>query len=224
MSAKLIDGKKIAEEIESELKVKISQMNNAPKLSVVQVGNDPASTSYIKAKSNAAKRVGIDLTHHHLSADTPKSELEKLVIKLNKTEDGIIIQLPLPDGLEGALDLIQPENDVDGFHSVNLGNIVQGRSGMKPCTPAGIVELLYRSSNDPKGKNVVIVGRSTIVGKPLSLLLSQKGIDATVTVCHSRTPDIGEFCRKADILVVAVGYPDTITSSMVKLGRIQIVH
>ena len=101
-----------------------------------------------------------------------------MVIKLKKTEDGIIIQLPLPDGFESALDLIQPENDVDGFHSVNLGNIVQGKSGMKPCTPAGVVELLYRSGNDPKGKNVVIVGRSTIVGKPLSLLLSQKGIDA----------------------------------------------
>jgi len=222
MSAKLIDGKKIAEAIESELKAKVSQMDNAPKLSVVQVGDDPASTSYIRAKSNAANRVGIDLTHHHLSADISKSELEKLVIELNKTEDGIIIQLPLPDGLESALDLIQPENDVDGFHSVNLGNIVQGRSGMKPCTPAGIVELLYRSGNNPKGKNVVIVGRSTIVGKPLSLLLSQKGVDATVTVCHSRTPDIGEFCRKADILVVAVGYPDTITSSMVKPGAVVI--
>ena len=126
MSAKLIDGKKIAEEIESELKVKISQMDKVPKLSVVQVGDDPASTSYIRAKSNAANRVGIDLTHHHLSAEISKSKLEKLVIKLNKTEDGIIIQLPLPDGLESVLDLIQPENDGDGFHSINLGNIVQG--------------------------------------------------------------------------------------------------
>ena len=197
-------------------------MNKVPRLSVVQVGEDPASTSYIRAKSNAAKRVGIEITHHHLSEDISKPDLEKLVIDLNKTEDGVIIQLPLPKGLDAVLDLIEPENDVDGFHSVNLGNIVQGKSGMKPCTPAGIVEMLYRSGNDPKGKHVVIVGRSTIVGKPLALLLSQKGVDATVTVCHSRTPDIGKHCREADILVAAVGYPNTITSSMVKPGAVVI--
>ena len=222
MSAKLIDGKKIAAEIEAELKLTVSKMDKAPRLSVVQVGEDPASTSYIRAKSNAAERVGIDLTHHHLSETISKSDLEKLVIDLNESEDGIIIQLPLPEGLDEVLDLIEPENDVDGFHSVNLGNIVQEKAGMKPCTPAGIVEMLYRSGNDPKGKHVVVVGRSTIVGKPLALLLSQKGIDATVTVCHSRTPDIGRYCREADILVAAVGYPDTITSSMVKPGAVVI--
>ena len=222
MSAKLIDGKKIAAEIEAELKLTVSKMDKAPRLSVVQVGEDPASTSYIRAKSNAAERVGIDLTHHHLSETISKSDLEKLVIDLNESEDGIIIQLPLPEGLDEVLDLIEPENDVDGFHSVNLGNIVQEKAGMKPCTPAGIVEMLYRSGNDPKGKHVVVVGRSTIVGKPLALLLSQKGIDATVTVCHSRTPDIGKYCREADILVAAVGYPDTITSSMVKPGAVVI--
>ena len=222
MSAKLIDGKKIAAEIESELKIKISKMDKPPRLSVVQVGKDPASTSYIRAKSNAAERVGINLTHHHLSEDISKSDLEKLVMDLNQTENGIIIQLPLPEGLEDALDLIQPENDVDGFHSVNLGNLVQGKPGMKPCTPAGIVEMLYRSGNDPQGKHVVIVGRSTIVGKPLALLLSQKGVDATVTLCHSRTPNIGEYCKQADILVAAVGYPDTITSDMVKPGAVVI--
>ena len=222
MSAKLIDGKKIAAEIESELKIKISKMDKSPRLSVVQVGKDPASTSYIRAKSNAAERVGINLTHHHLSEDISRSDLEKLVMDLNQTENGIIIQLPLPEGLEEALDLIQPENDVDGFHSVNLGNLVQGKPGMKPCTPAGIVEMLYRSGNDPQGKHVVIVGRSTIVGKPLALLLSQKGVDATVTLCHSRTPNIGEYCKQADILVAAVGYPDTITSDMVKPGAVVI--
>ena len=222
MSAKLIDGKKIAAEIESELKIKISKMDKPPRLSVVQVGKDPASTSYIRAKSNAAERVGINLTHHHLSEDISKSDLEKLVMDLNQTENGIIIQLPLPEGLEEVLDLIQPENDVDGFHSVNLGNLVQGKPGMKPCTPAGIVEMLYRSGNNPQGKHVVIVGRSTIVGKPLALLLSQKGVDATVTLCHSRTPNIGEHCKQADILVAAVGYPDTITSDMVKPGAVVI--
>ena len=218
MSAKLIDGKKIAAEIESELKQKVASMDNPPRLSVVQVGEDPASTSYIKAKSNSAERVGIDLTHHHLPEDISNSELEKLIINLNKSEHGVIIQLPLPEGLDGALDLIEPDNDVDGFHSVNLGNIVQGKPGMKPCTPAGIVEMLYRSGNDPSGKHVVVVGRSTIVGKPLALLLSQKGVDATVTICHSRTPDIAKHCRDADILVAAVGYPNTIDSSMVKPG------
>ena len=218
MSARLIDGKKIAEEIENELKAKVSKMDTPPKLSVIQVGDDPASTSYIKAKSNAAKRVGIELTHHHLSTDTLESDLCSLIERLNSSEDGIIVQLPLPKGLESALNDIDPKNDVDGFHPVNLGRLVQGKSGMRPCTPAGIVELLYRSSNDPKGKNVVIVGRSTIVGKPLSLILSQKGVDATVTLCHSRTSNIQSFCKEADILIVAVGSPNTITGAMVKLG------
>ena len=218
MSARLIDGKKIAEEIENELKAKVSKMDIRPKLSVIQVGDDPASTSYIKAKSNAAKRVGIELTHHHLSIDTPESDLCSLIGRLNSSEDGIIVQLPLPKGLESALNEIDPENDVDGFHPANLGRLVQGKSGMRPCTPAGIVELLYRSGNDPQGKNVVIVGRSTIVGKPLSLILSQKGVDATVTLCHSRTSNIQSFCKEADILIVAVGSPNTITGAMVKPG------
>ena len=222
MTAKLIDGKKIAKEIEKELQAKVFQMETPPKLSVVQVGEDPASTSYIRAKSNVAVRIGIDLTHHHLSSDISKNELEDLVNKLNKTEDGIIVQLPLPDGFESVLDLIEPENDVDGFHPINLGKIVQENPGMKPCTPAGIIELLYRTGNDPSGKNVVVIGRSTIVGKPISLLLIQKGIDATVTVCHSRTPNIQKFCKEADILIVAVGYPNTVTKDMVKPGAVVI--
>ncbi|MEE3242715.1 MAG: bifunctional 5,10-methylenetetrahydrofolate dehydrogenase/5,10-methenyltetrahydrofolate cyclohydrolase [Candidatus Thermoplasmatota archaeon] len=222
MSARLIDGKKIAEEIESELKGKISQMTAPPRLSVVQIGDDPASTSYIKAKSSAAQRVGIELTHHHLSVDTSESELHSLIDNLNSSEDGIIVQLPLPEGLEGVLNHILPENDVDGFHPVNLGRLVQGKPGMIPCTPAGIVELLYRSGNDPGGKNVVVVGRSTIVGKPLSLLLSQKGVDATVTVCHSRTSSLQNFCKEADILVVATGNPGTVTGKMVKPGAVVI--
>lgn len=222
MTARLIDGKKIAKEIENELKVKVAKMSIPPKLSVVQVGEDPASTSYIRAKSNAAERIGIDLTHHHLPSSISKEELEKLVNKLNRTEDGIIVQLPLPDGFESVLDLIEPGKDVDGFHPTNLGKIVQENSGMKPCTPAGIIELLSRTGNNPSGKNVVVVGRSTIVGKPISLLLLQKGIDATVTVCHSRTPDIRKFCKEADILIVAVGYPNTVTKDMVKPGAVVI--
>ena len=222
MTAKLIDGKKVAKEIEDELQKKVAQMPIPPKLSVVQVGEDPASTSYIRAKANAAERIGITLTHHHLSSDISKKELENLVNKLNKTEDGIIVQLPLPTDYESVLDLIEPENDVDGFHPINLGKIVQESSGMKPCTPAGIIELLSRTGNDPSGKNVVVVGRSTIVGKPISLLLLQKGMDATVTVCHSRTPDIHKFCKEADILIVAVGYPDTVTKDMVKPGAVVI--
>lgn len=220
MTAKLIDGKKIAKEIEDELQVRVAQMKIPPKLSVVQVGEDPASTSYIRAKSNAAERIGINLTHHHLSSDISKKELENLVKDLNRTEDGIIVQLPLPAGFESVLDLIEPENDVDGFHPTNLGKIVQENPGMKPCTPAGIIELLSRTGNNPSGKNVVVVGRSTIVGKPISLLLLQKGMDATVTVCHSRTPNIQKFCKEADILVVAVGYPNTVTKEMVKSGAV----
>jgi methylenetetrahydrofolate dehydrogenase (NADP+)/methenyltetrahydrofolate cyclohydrolase len=222
LTARLIDGKKIAKEIENELKVKEAKKSIPPKLSVVQVGEDPASTSYIRAKSNAAERIGIDLTHHHLPSSISKEELEKLVNKLNRTEDGIIVQLPLPDGFESVLDLIEPGKDVDGFHPTNLGKIVQENSGMKPCTPAGIIELLSRTGNNPSGKNVVVVGRSTIVGKPISLLLLQKGIDATVTVCHSRTPDIRKFCKEADILIVAVGYPNTVTKDMVKPGAVVI--
>jgi len=222
MSARLIDGKKIAEEIESELKTKVSGMDAPPRLSVVQIGDDPASTSYIKAKSSAAKRIGIELAHHHLSVDTSESELHSLIDNLNSSEDGIIVQLPLPEGLEGAPNHILPENDVDGFHPVNLGRLVQGKPGMRPCTPAGIVELLYRSGNNPSGKNVVVVGRSIIVGKPLSLLLSQKGVDATVTVCHSRTSDLQNYCKKADILVVATGNPGTVTGKMVKPGAVVI--
>ena len=220
MTAKLIDGKKIAKEIEDELQVRVAQMKIQPKLSVVQVGEDPASTSYIRAKSNAAERIGINLTHHHLSSDISKKELENLVKDLNRTEDGIIVQLPLPAGFESVLDLIEPENDVDGFHPTNLGKIVQENPGMKPCTPAGIIELLSRTGNNPSGKNVVVVGRSTIVGKPISLLLLQKGMDATVTVCHSRTPNIQKFCKEADILIVAVGYPNTVTKEMVKSGAV----
>jgi len=222
MSAMNIDGKKIAQDIESELKNKISKMSKKPRLSVVQVGEDPASTSYIKAKSNAAERVGIELTHHHLSVETTESELSKLISNLNSSEDGIIIQLPLPKGLEKVLNKIDPRKDVDGFHPFNLGKLVQGSPAMRPCTPAGVVELLYRSGNNPEGKNVVIVGRSTIVGKPLSLLLSQKGVDATVTLCHSRTSNLQAFCKKADILIVAVGRPDTITGDMVKPGAVVI--
>jgi len=222
MSAMSIDGKKIAQDIESELIIRISKMSRKPRLSVVQVGDDPASTSYIRAKSNAAERVGIELTHHHLSLETTESELSELISNLNSSEDGIIIQLPLPKGLEKVLNKIDPRKDVDGFHPFNLGNLVQGSPAMRPCTPAGVIELLYRSGNNPKGKNVVIVGRSTIVGKPLSLLLSQKGVDATVTLCHSRTSNLQAFCKEADILIVAVGYPDTITGDMVKPGAVVI--
>ena len=216
----IIDGKKIAKEIEIELTAKVSSMENAPRLSVVQIGDDPASASYIKAKANAASRVGIHLTHHHLPIETSIEELKSLVNDLNESEDGLIIQLPIPKKLEPVLEMIKPENDVDGFHSENLGKLVQGISGMTPCTPAGIIELLYRSGNNPEGKHVVIVGRSTIVGTPLSLLLSQKGVDATVTLCHSRTKYLEEHCKEADILVAAVGKANMITKDMVKPGAI----
>ena len=216
----IIDGKSIAKEIELELTKTVSKMRKAPRLSVVQVGDDPASASYIKAKANAAQRVGINLTHHHLPIDISIEELEKLVDNLNESEDGLIIQLPIPQELEKILERIRPENDVDGFHSENLGRLVQGNPGMTPCTPAGIIELLYRSGNNPSGKHVVVVGRSTIVGTPLSLLLSQKGVDATVTLCHSRTNSLEEHCKKADILVAAVGKANMITKDMVKPGAV----
>jgi len=216
MSAAIIDGRAVAAAIESELQVRVARLDSAPQLAVVQVGDDPASTSYIRAKSRAAERVGIELAHHHLPAGTSLGELEALVERLNSSEHGIIVQLPLPDGLEPALARIAPARDVDGFHPENLGRLLRGEPGLRPCTPAGIMVLLERSGHSPAGKHAVIVGRSNIVGKPLAVMLTQA--NATVTVCHTATPDLAHHTRQAELLVVAAGRLDTVTPEMVRPG------
>ncbi|MEE3276699.1 MAG: bifunctional 5,10-methylenetetrahydrofolate dehydrogenase/5,10-methenyltetrahydrofolate cyclohydrolase, partial [Candidatus Thermoplasmatota archaeon] len=158
MNADILDGRAVAATIESELRTRIAQLASAPRLAVVQVGDDPASTSYIRAKSRAAERVGIKLAHHHLPAGTSLKKLKTLIEQLNSSEHGLIVQLPLPDKLEPALTRIVPERDVDGFHPVNLGKLLRGEPALRPCTPAGIMELLERSNHSPAGKHAVIVG------------------------------------------------------------------
>ena len=185
MSAINIDGNKIAQDIEAELRVKVSKMSNKPRLSVVQVGEDPASTSYIKAKSNAAERVGIQLTHHHLPVETTESELSALVSDLNSSENGIIVQLPLPKGLEGVLSKIDPAKDVDGFHPMNVGNLSSGYESSVPCTPLGCYLLIKKIEPNLNGKKAVIVGRSNLNGKPMTQLLLKE--NCTVTITHSKT-------------------------------------
>ena len=216
MSADILDGRAIASTIESELRTRVARLASAPRLAVVQVGDDPASTSYIRAKSRAAERVGIELAHHHLPAGTSLAKLEALVEQLNSSEHGLIIQLPLPDRLEPALAHIAPERDVDGFHPVNLGKLLRGEPALRPCTPAGIMELLERSGHSPAGKHAVIIGRSNIVGKPLAVMLTQA--NATVTVCHTATAELAHHTRQAELLIVAAGQPDTVAPEMVRPG------
>lgn len=222
MSAQIIDGISLAREIESELIIRINKLAFKPILSVVQVGDDSASSSYIKAKSKAAERVGIDLQHHHLPINTSLNDLNSLIDKLNSESNGIIIQLPIPKTLLPSLTRISPDKDVDGFHPMNLGRLMRGESTLLPCTPAGIIELLQRSNYNLNGKHVVVVGRSNIVGKPLAILLLSKGIDATTTVCHSQTDDISQYTKTADIIVVATGYPNTLNEDMVTENTIVI--
>ena len=222
MSAQIIDGVSIAREIESELIIRINNLDFKPILSVIQIGNNTASSSYIKAKTKAADRVGIELQHHHLPLGIPLNDLNSLIDKLNSESNGIIIQLPVPEALLSCLTRISPDKDVDGFHPINLGRLMKGEPTLLPCTPAGIIELLTRSQYNLNGKHVVVIGRSNIVGKPLANLLINKGIDATTTICHSKTINLSQHTRAADIIVVATGTPNTLTEDMVTNNSIVI--
>tara|TARA_Y100000758_G_scaffold103762_1_gene72073 strand:+ start:235 stop:1059 length:825 start_codon:yes stop_codon:yes gene_type:complete len=215
MTAQIIDGVLIAREIESELKIRINKLSFKPILSVIQIGDDSASSSYISAKTKAADRIGIELQHHHLPTDISLNDLNSLIDILNSESNGIIIQLPIPETLLPCLTRISPEKDVDGFHPMNLGRLMRGEPSLLPCTPAGIIELLTRSDYNLNGRHVVVIGRSNIVGKPLAILLLSKGIDATTTICHSKTKDISQYTKVADIVVVATGCPNTLTEDMV---------
>lgn len=224
---RIIDGKQISTEIKNELKEKVAALKTQGIklcLAVIQVGEDPASCVYVKNKKKACEYIGIESLSYELPETTTEEELLKLIADLNAkdTVNGILVQLPLPKGLdeEKVLDAIDPLKDVDGFHPMNVGNLSIGRKGFVSCTPAGVIQLLKRSGIEIAGKECVVVGRSNIVGKPMGMLLLQE--NGTVTIAHSRTKNLTEITKRADILVAAVGKPKMITAEYVKEGAVVI--
>ena len=231
MAAQIIDGKQVAADMRAELKTEVAKLREqgiVPGLAVILVGGDPASKSYVTAKERACEELGIYSDDNRLPADTSQEDLIALVEKMNNDPkiNGILVQLPLPKGLNESevLLAIDPDKDVDGFHPMNVGKMVVGEKTFLPCTPHGVIQLLLRSGVTIEGANVVIVGRSNIVGKPLANMLIQKNAkgNATVTVCHTRTKDLAHHTRQADILIAAAGRPNTITADMVKEGVVVI--
>jgi len=231
VGAQIIDGKKISAEIREELRPRVEKLTvqgNKPGLAVVLVGSDPASQVYVRNKERACEKLGILSVKHALPEETSQEEILNLVENLNRDSSihGILVQLPLPSHVneKEVLYAISPEKDVDGFHPQNLGRLVIGDPLYLPCTPWGVQELLLRSDVEVEGKNVVIFGRSNIVGKPLSMMLIQKakGANATVTICHTRTREPKFFTRSADILIAAAGSPSLVTADMVKEGAVVI--
>ena len=223
----VIDGKKISQEIKDELREKAARMREQGierTLAVVQVGADPASSVYVRNKKKACEYVGIRSLSYELPEETGEEELLGIIRELNEREDvnGILVQLPLPSHIneERVLLAISPEKDVDGFHPVNVGNLSIGRPGYVSCTPAGVIQLLKRSGISIQGKECVVLGRSNIVGKPMAMLLLRE--NGTVTVCHSRTENLREITRRADILVAAVGKPGMVDETYVKDGAVVI--
>jgi len=231
MSAKIIDGKQIAADIREELTAEVSALKEqgiVPGLGVILVGADPASQSYVTAKERACEKIGIYSDDNRLPAETTQKELLALVDRMNSDPkiNGILVQLPLPKHINEAAVLlaIDPDKDVDGFHPMSIGKMMIGEETFLPCTPNGIVQLLVRSGVETSGAHVVVVGRSNIVGKPVANMLLQKkeGANATVTLCHTRTKDVGLFTRQADIIIAASGWPNTVTADMVKEGAVVI--
>jgi len=233
MGAQIISGRDIADEIRAELKNRVAHLKEGsgvtPGLATVLVGENPASQMYVGMKNKAAADMGINSRQITLSVDTSEDELLGVVSGLNADPGihGILVQLPLPDHIDEGkvLEAIHPSKDVDGFHPINVGRLATDSGDFfAPCTPAGVIEMLTRSGHDPSGKHVVVVGRSNIVGRPLAALLLRKAIggNATVTVCHSRTADLGSVTRSAEILIVAMGRPEMITAEMVAPGAIVI--
>ena len=226
----ILDGKALAATLRTETAQETAQFIQktgvTPCLAAILVGDDPASQVYVRNKEIACQKAGIKSVLHKLPAETTQEELEALIDKLNADPEisGILCQLPLPKGLNetAILDRISPDKDVDAFHPENDGRILQGRPRFLPCTPAGIIELIRRNNIETKGKNAVVLGRSDIVGKPMAALLMQKGVDATVTVCHSRTSNLADVTRAAEILIVAIGKPKFVTADMVGDGAVVI--
>jgi len=229
--AKVISGAKVSEQIRAELKEAVADLVSAgiqPGLAVVLVGEDPASEVYVRNKRRVCGELGITSQDFDLPADTSEDRLLEIIDQLNNDPavNGILVQMPLPKHIseERVLEAIDPNKDVDGFHPINVGRLLNGEECFVSCTPAGCQQLLLRSNYDPAGKHVVIVGRSNIVGKPLAALLMQKaqGANATVTVCHSRTKRLSAITREADILIAAIGIPKFIKARMVREGAIVI--
>lgn len=222
--AKIIDGKAISAQIRAELREEVSKMNTKPGLAVILVGDDLASHTYVRNKKAACEEVGMYSEVHYLPGETTESELLELIEKLNRDEKihGILVQLPLPAHINesAVIKSIDPGKDVDCFHPYNVGRLTIGEPVFLPCTPAGIMELLSRSGIEVAGKRCVVVGRSNIVGKPIAIMLLHA--NGTVTVCHSKTKDLAEECRRAEILVSAVGRAGFITADMVSTGAVVI--
>lgn len=225
--AKIIDGKLISQQIKDEVKEKVAKLAESGvtvSLAVIQVGNDPASSVYVRNKKKACEYCGIVSLSYELPEETTEKELLSLIDELNNRKDcnGILVQLPLPKGIdeEKVLDAISPLKDVDGFHPMNVGALSIGKPGFLSCTPAGVIELIKRSGYSIEGKECVVIGRSNIVGKPMAMLLLRE--NGTVTVTHSRTADLKAVAKRADILVVAIGKPKMIDASYVKEGAVVI--
>lgn len=225
--ATIIDGKVISSQIKDELKEKVANLKSEGKeicLAVIQVGDDPASSVYVGNKKKACEYIGIKSLSYHLKEDTSEEELLNLIDKLNNDDscNGILVQLPVPKHIDEdkIINAISPEKDVDGFHPSSVGALLIGQKGFLPCTPAGVIQLLKRSNIEIAGKECVVVGRSNIVGKPMSVLLLRE--NGTVTICHSKTSNLKEVCKRADILVVAIGKPKFINSDYVKEGAVVI--
>ena len=225
MAAQIIDGKSIAQSIREEIKIKTEALKTkgiTPCLAVILVGSNPASVSYVTGKQKALAEVGMNDRSVRLPESTTEQELISLIQELNADESvhGILVQLPLPQHIdeEKIILAIDPAKDVDGFHPVNIGNLVIGKKSFLPCTPHGIIVLLKRMNIETDGKSAVVIGRSNIVGKPAALLLARKDLNATVTICHSGTKNIADITRRADILIAAAGRTNIVTADMVKEG------
>jgi len=224
MSARIIDGKAVAKRIEDAIKATIATLSWRPGLVAVRVGNDPASEIYVRSKAKKARELGIEGAELIHPASMSEADLLGEIARLNRddTIDGILVQLPLPKQIDSrkVIDAIDPAKDVDGFHPISVGMLHLGRPALVPCTPAGVIHLIESTGIAIEGKHAVVLGRSDIVGKPMSALLLQR--NATVTICHSRTHDLASITRQADILVAAVGKPFVVTDAMVKPGAIVI--
>jgi len=224
MDARILDGKESARKVKSEVAAIVAGLDYQPGLATVLVGDDPASHAYVRGKRSDAEEVGIASFHHDLPATVAQGELEDLIASLNQDRDvdGILVQLPLPEGLdsERVVSSIDPSKDVDGLHPHNLGLLMLDRPGLRPCTPSGILRILEDYDIPISGKRAVIIGRSLLVGRPLALMLTSRGVDATVTMAHSRTSDLAGVSREADILVAAAGVPGLVDADFVAPGAV----
>ena len=229
MSAVIIDGKQVASDIRSEVAKKVEKLKEKGKivsLAVILVGENPASVSYVTGKQKALAEAGMKDCSVHLPENVSENELLKLIEQLNNddTVHGILVQLPLPKHIDEdkIITAISPKKDVDGFHPINVGNMMIGRQGFLPCTPHGIIVLLKKAGIETSGKHAVVIGRSNIVGKPVSVLLARKDVNCTVTLCHTGTKNLCDITKQADIIVVASGHPHTLTGDMIKKGAVVI--